>query len=81
MRIHTQEIKHPLVHLYTSDTGASTVWWEDVDGDIYYWDDLPANYPRWTIGNFDSREEAVKRLKEMTSKEGWEIVEDNLTEK
>ena len=76
MKIPSVEIKHPLVHMVHNGV-STTVWWED-DDDINYFDDCPYNYPRWSIGSFESRDKAITRLKEMSKNEGWEIIENNL---
>ena len=75
MKIPYNDIKHPLLHMINGD--GTTVWWDD-DDDINFFDDIPSNFPRWTIGCFVGIDEAIKRFKRMTEEEGWTVVENNL---
>ena len=78
MVIPYEEIKHPLVYMVKDD--GYIIWWDDGKNNINYFDDLPCNYPRWTIGSFDSVDEALERFKKMTTDEGWTVVENNLND-
>ena len=69
------EIKHPLAVLSQGeDSETFSVWWEQFDGKVVFFDCIPENYPVYTLGFFESKEEAIQRLKEMTGNEGWIIV-------
>lgn len=69
------EIKHPIFHAVKGE--AFTVWfWGYGEGPyICYFDNLPENYPRWSIGKLSSEPEAKERAKEMIENEGWELME------
>ena len=76
MYLKQQEIKKPVFHAVKNDSRA--VWWEDKDGHIHFFDNLPENYPRFTIGTFSSLNEAMQRAQEMVLYEGWEVIETQL---
>lgn len=65
-------IKYPLAHLENGDS--RIVVFEDGET-IYFFDDLTENSPRWNFGTYDSRKEAIDRVKEMVNNEGWELYE------
>jgi len=70
------EIKHPFAHLSKDH---STVVFFELDGQdahqpIASWDDIPMNYPRWSLVTH-TKDEAVGRVKEMVNEEGWELYE------
>ena len=72
------EIKHPFAHLAKDD---STVVFFDFDGQdahnpIASWDDIPMNYPRWSLATH-TKDEAIQRVKDMVEDEGWELYETN----
>lgn len=69
-----REIKHPYTYLEKNDGHTRSVWWRDGDYVVCF-DDIPENYPRWTIGCLTLKE-AKKRIAEMQI-EGWELVESN----
>jgi len=75
--IEPTEIKHPFALLVhgCSEAGAFSVWWEQSDGTIAFFDYIPENYPMFTLGTLKDREEALKRLGQMTEKEGWVLVD------
>jgi len=53
------------------------IWWFLFDKKVLCIDYLPDNYPELVVNQMDIVE-AVKRLKEMTEEEGWEVIKDNL---
>ena len=66
-------IKYPFAYL--SKDGNSVLFFEadfEDDKPIASWDDIPANYPRWSMGT-SSRKEALKRVREMVEGEDWEL--------
>ena len=70
--IEPTEIKHPFAVLIEDCVEETfSIWWEQSDGTIAFFDHIPENYPAYTLGLFKSKEEAIKRLREMTEKEGW----------
>ena len=71
------EIKHPYAVLTNGDK--VSIWFME-DGKIHFWDDVPGNFPQWTKGTFDSREEAETVLTEMLT-EGWIQQEEDSTTK
>jgi len=67
------EIKHPFAFL-SNGLDSTTVWFAVEPDKIVAWDDIPVNYPRWSL-SVHTREEAIQRIKEMVSEEeGWELV-------
>lgn len=76
MKIPFTEIKHPVLVAFRD--GNHTVWWADKDDDICFFDNIEGNYPQYTVGSFDNKEEAKQRAKEMEEHEGWEIIENRL---
>lgn len=66
------EIKHPFAFL-SNGLDSTTVWFEIEPDKIVVWDDIPVNYPRWTL-SIHTRQEAIERIIEMATKEGWELV-------
>ena len=68
-------IKYPFAHL--SKDGNSVLFFEadfEDDKPIASWDDIPANYPRWSIAT-STRKEALGRVREMVKDENWELHE------
>lgn len=50
-------------------------WWFVHKDDYFVVDYLPCNYPELEVGCFfDTKEEALERLKDMTDSEGWEFI-------
>jgi hypothetical protein len=74
MRIPYTQIKAPLVLLEKDEN--TIIWWSDGD-DINFFDDLPDNYPRWTIGHFDNIDEALERYK-LLLEEGYDVLLYNM---
>ena len=70
-----REIKHPYAYLEKNDGNTRSVWWRSGDCVVCF-DDIPGNYPRWTIGCLTLKE-AKRRIVEM-QREGWELIESNM---
>jgi len=66
------EIKHPFAYL-TNGNESRTVWFQVEPDKIVAWDDIPVNWPRWSL-SVHTRKEAIKRIREMAAEEGWELV-------
>ena len=74
------EIKHPFAHL--SKDHNSVVFFEHdfirtkhpVGEPIASWDDIGTNYPRWSLATH-TRADAIERVKDMVTDEGWELYE------
>lgn len=71
------ELKHPL--FYACKEFSMTVWWEDENDNVCFFDYLPDNYPSFSMGSFDSRKEAKERAVEMEN-EGWEVLDNETDE-
>ena len=72
------EIKHPFAYLSNSNE-SRTVWFEIEPDKIVAWDDIPVNYPRWTV-SIHTRREAIQRITERVTEEGWELVSTSESE-
>jgi len=57
---------------------SSSWWFELPDGKIMVVDHIPYNWPQMTIAFYKNKEKALKRIKEMVEKEGWEIERGSL---
>ena len=73
MALKYREIKHPLFYAVKGDS--VSVWWIDNDDDVCCFDYIPANYPSFSIGSFESKKEAKDRASEMKD-EGWEVIDN-----
>ena len=72
-----REIKCPFAFMCKDDTQwTRSIWWRDGEYVVCF-DDIPENYPRWSIGCLTLKE-AKKRIKEMTQNEGWELIESDM---
>lgn len=78
MTISYLEIKHPLAHLRKGEH-SSVVFAEISEDEVISWDDIPDNYPRWTLATH-SKQEATKRILKMIDDEGWRLVETTVDE-
>jgi hypothetical protein len=59
--------------------GTAITWWFVLhSGQVLIIDYIPENWPQLLIATFNSRKEAIERLIEMTSNEGWTIARDYL---
>lgn len=79
MIVSYHEVKHPFAHLRKGDY-SSVVFVEISDNNIISWDDIPVNYPRWTLATH-TKKEAIGRIRGMVDNEGWRLVsstEDDL---
>lgn len=68
------ELKKPFALLTQEDSNSFSVWWEDEDGTIAVFDNCTLNYPRFTIGSFENKAEAIERIEEM-AENGWTLEE------
>lgn len=66
------EMKNPFAYL-TNGNESRTVWFQVEPDKIVSWDDIPVNYPRWSLA-VHTRQEAIQRITDMATKEGWELI-------
>ena len=75
MALKFREIKHPLFYAIKGD--AMTIWWIDNEEDVCYFEHIPENYPAFTLGSFDSIEDARDMASQMKG-EGWEVIDNEV---
>lgn len=66
------EIKNPFAFLFNG-SDSRTVWFQVEPNAIVSWDDIPVNYPRWSL-SVHTRQEAIQRITEMATEEGWDLI-------
>jgi hypothetical protein len=66
------EIKHPFAFL-SNGLDSTTVWFAVEPDKIVAWDDIPVNWPRWSL-SIHTRKEALRRIIEMATEEGWDLI-------
>jgi len=73
------EIKHTIAHMIISES--ESIYFYDNDSNLVVFDDIPANYPRWTF-TILTEAEMVENIIRMID-EGWNLlsIDDEFVDK
>lgn len=78
------EIKKPFAYLSKGDN--NVLFFDELDDlmvgknmSVISIDNIPDNFPRFAVGTH-AYHDAIKRVKDMVTKEGWELVQTSVKE-